>query len=68
LWTNDVMDVSSLKSVKKIVTKAQSYDVLIVAMVLYPMGFHIEFWKEVSTYYWPSCLIGNGSNAMIFFN
>jgi hypothetical protein len=38
LRPNDVMENSSFK-VKTIVIKAQSYNVLVGAMILYPMGF-----------------------------
>jgi hypothetical protein len=39
---DDVEDVSFMK-VKAIVTEAKSYDVLVGSMVLYPMGFTLDF-------------------------
>lgn len=47
LHPDDVIDVNFMR-VKAIVTKAKSYDFLIGAMVLYPMGFFLDFWKERS--------------------
>jgi hypothetical protein len=38
LWPIDVMENSSFK-MKTIVIKAQSYNVLVGAMILHPMGF-----------------------------
>ena len=45
---NDVMDAGSIKA-KAIVTEAESYDVLVGATVLYPMGFVIDFWDETAS-------------------
>jgi hypothetical protein len=39
---NDVQDASFMK-VKAIVTEAKAYDVLVGLMVLYPMGFILDF-------------------------
>jgi hypothetical protein len=39
----DVEDVGSMK-VKVIVTEAKSYDVLVGTIVLYSMGFTLDFW------------------------
>jgi len=33
-----------------VVTIAESYDVLIGGVVLYPMGFQMDYWTEVATY------------------
>jgi hypothetical protein len=33
-----------------IVTIAESYDVLIRGVVLYPMGFQMDYWMETTTY------------------
>ena len=46
---NDVMDAGSIKA-KAIVTKVESYDVLVGATVSYPMGFVIDFWNETTSY------------------
>jgi hypothetical protein len=47
LWPTDVMENSSFK-VKTIVIKAQSYNVLVGAMILYPMGFYVDFWENIT--------------------
>ena len=36
--------------VKAIARQAESYDVLVDAMVLYPMGFTINFWNDTASY------------------
>ena len=46
---HDVMDLMTIK-VKAITTQAESYDVLVGVMVLYPMGFTIDFWNETASY------------------
>jgi hypothetical protein len=33
-----------------VVTVAKSYDVLIGGVVLYPMGFQMDYWTETATY------------------
>jgi len=33
-----------------VVTAAESYDVLVGGAVLYPMGFHMDYWIETTTY------------------
>jgi hypothetical protein len=45
----DVEDASFMK-VKAIVTEAKSYDVLVGTTVLYPMGYTLDFWKEIASY------------------
>jgi hypothetical protein len=45
----DVEDVGFMK-VKAIVTEAKSYDVLVGTMVLYSMGFTLDFWEEIANY------------------
>ena len=44
-----VMDSASIK-VKVIVTQAESYDELLVVIILYPMDFTINFWNETASY------------------
>ena len=46
---HDVMGSSTIK-VKAIAMQAESYDVLVGAMVLYLMGFTIDFWNEMASY------------------
>ena len=60
---HDVMDSTTIK-VKAIATQAESYDVLVDAMVLYPMGFTIDFWNE-TTAYRPRWQVGNGRQATL---
>ncbi len=33
-----------------IVTTFESYDVLVGGVVLYPMGFQMDYWMETTTY------------------
>jgi hypothetical protein len=33
-----------------VVTTAKSYDVLVGGVVLYPMGFQMDYWTETTTY------------------
>jgi hypothetical protein len=33
-----------------VVTTAESYDVLVVGVVLYPMGFQMDYWMETTAY------------------
>ncbi len=33
-----------------VVTAAESYDVLVRSAVLYPMGFRMEYWMEITAY------------------
>jgi hypothetical protein len=44
-----VEDAGFMK-VKAIVIKAKSYDVLVGMMVLYSMGFTLDFWEEIASY------------------
>jgi hypothetical protein len=44
-----VEDVGFMK-VKAIVTEAKSYDFLVGTMVLYSMGFTLDFWEEITSY------------------
>jgi hypothetical protein len=44
-----VEDAGFMK-VKAIVIKAKSYDVLVGMMVLYSMGFTLDFWEEIESY------------------
>ena len=46
---HDVMNSATI-NVKAIATQAESYDVLVGAMVLYPIGFTIGFWNEMASY------------------
>lgn len=39
---NNVMDAATIKT-KAIVTQAESYEVLVGATMLYPMGFTLDF-------------------------
>jgi hypothetical protein len=45
----DVEDVGFMK-VKAIVTEAKSYDILVGTTVMYPIGFTLDFWKEITSY------------------
>jgi len=36
--------------VTTIVTTAELYDVLVGGVVLYPMGFQMDYWTEIATY------------------
>jgi hypothetical protein len=45
----DVEDTGFMK-VKAIVMEAKSYDILVGTMVLYPMGFTLDFWEEIASY------------------
>jgi len=42
-----------------VVTTAKSYDVLVGGVVLYPMGFQMDYWTETTTYR-PSWQFGDG--------
>jgi hypothetical protein len=44
-----VIDSSRL-GVTVIVTAVESYDVLVGGVVLYPMGFQMDYWTEATTY------------------
>jgi hypothetical protein len=46
--------------VQTMVTNAISYDVLIKGVVLYPIGFVLDFWEEIASY------ILGGNHAMGF--
>jgi hypothetical protein len=41
---------SSRLGVTIVVTVAKSYDVLIGGALLYPMGFQMDYWMEITTY------------------
>jgi hypothetical protein len=41
---------SSKLGVTVIVTGAESYDVLVGGVVLYPMGFKMDYWTETTAY------------------
>jgi hypothetical protein len=60
---DDVEDASFMK-VKAIVTEAKSYDVLVGSMVLYPMGFTLDFWEETTSYR-PGWQAGDGRKASL---
>jgi hypothetical protein len=60
---DDVEDASFMK-VKAIVMEAKSYDVLVGSMVLYPMGFTLDFWEETSSYR-PGWQAGDGRKASL---
>jgi hypothetical protein len=53
----------SLK-VKAIVTEAKSYDILVGTTVLYPMGFTLDFWEEITSYR-PGWQAGDGRKAQL---
>jgi hypothetical protein len=59
----DVEDTGFMK-VKAIVTEAKSYDVLVGTMVLYPMGFTLDFWEEIASYR-PGWQAGDGRKAQL---
>jgi hypothetical protein len=44
-----VIDSSRLGMIA-VVTTVKSYDVLAGGVVLYPMGFHMDYWTETTTY------------------
>jgi hypothetical protein len=58
-----VEDAGFMK-VKAIVTEAKSYDVLVGTTVLYPMGFTLDFWKEIARYR-PGWQAGDGRKAQL---
>ncbi|BBN10962.1 hypothetical protein Mp_5g07960 [Marchantia polymorpha subsp. ruderalis] len=41
---------SSQFGVRAVVTSTESYDVLVGKVMLYPMGFWMDYWKETATY------------------
>jgi hypothetical protein len=41
---------SSRLGVTIVVTTLESYDVLVEGAVLYPMGFHMDYWTEITVY------------------
>ena len=51
-------------SMKAIATQAKSYDMLVDAMVLYPIDFTIDFWNEMA-FYRPGWQAGNGRQATL---
>jgi hypothetical protein len=50
----DVEDAGFIKVkaivTEAIITEAKSYDVLVGMMVLYPIGFTLDFWEEIASY------------------
>jgi hypothetical protein len=46
---NHVTDSSRLGMIA-LVTTAKSYDVLVRGVVLYPMGFQMDYWMETTIY------------------
>jgi hypothetical protein len=50
--------------VKAIVTEVKSYDVLVGLMVLYPMGFTLDFWEETASYR-PGWQVGDGRKVSL---
>jgi hypothetical protein len=60
---DDVEDASFMK-VKAIVMEAKSYDVLVGSMVLYPMGFTLDFWEETASYR-PWYQVGDGRKVSL---
>jgi hypothetical protein len=60
---DDVMDSSAIK-VQTVVTQAESYDVLVGATILYPMGFLMDFWSETTSYR-PGWQAGDGRTATL---
>jgi hypothetical protein len=59
----DVEDAGFMK-VKAIVTEANSYDILVGTTVLYPMGFTLDFWEEITSYR-PGWQVGDGCKAQL---
>jgi hypothetical protein len=41
---------SSRLGVTAVVTTVESYDVLVGGVVLYPMGFQMDYWTETTAY------------------
>ncbi|BBN20292.1 hypothetical protein Mp_8g17980 [Marchantia polymorpha subsp. ruderalis] len=50
---------SSQFGVRAVVTSAESYDVLVGGVVLYPMGFRMDYWTETAAYR-PGWQFGDG--------
>jgi hypothetical protein len=63
LYQDDVEVVVFMK-VKAIVIEAKSYDVLVGATVLYPMGFTLDFWEETASYK-PRWQVSDGRKAQL---
>jgi hypothetical protein len=59
----DVEDAGFMR-VKAIVTEAKSYDVLVGMTVLYPMGFTLDFWEEITSYR-PGWQAGDGRKVQL---
>jgi hypothetical protein len=59
----DVEDAGFMR-MKAIVTEGKSYDVLVGMMVLYPMGFTLDFWEEIASYR-PGWQAGDGRKAQL---
>lgn len=49
LRPNDVMDVPTIK-INAVITQGESFEVLVGAIVLYPMDFTLDFWNEMASY------------------
>jgi hypothetical protein len=55
---------SSRLGVIHVVTTAESYDVLVGGVVLYPMGFQMDYWTETTTYR-PGWQSGDGRMSQV---
>jgi hypothetical protein len=55
---------SSRLGVIVVVTIAESYDVLVGGVMLYPMGFQIDYWTETVAYR-PSWQLGDGRMSQV---
>jgi len=55
---------SSRLGVTTVVTTAKSYDVLVGGVVLYPMGFQMDYWTETMTYR-PNWQSGDGRMSQV---
>jgi len=55
---------SSRLGMTVIVTTAESYDVLVGGALLYPMGFHMDYWTETATYR-PGWQSGDGRMSQV---
>ncbi|CAK9206477.1 unnamed protein product [Sphagnum troendelagicum] len=56
---SDHVTNSSRLGVTAVVTTAESYDVIVGGVVLYPMGFQMDYWTEIATYRPGDLLEGN---------
>jgi hypothetical protein len=55
---------SSRLGVIVVVTAAESYDVLVGGVVLYPMGFQMDYWTKITTYQ-PGWQSGDGRMSQV---